>query len=77
MGSIRRFGLDLGASTGGVMVRTMVSSSSGVRVGALAGDYVGGSDDQEALQPLSLQGQVGTNITAGVAQISLRPAVVR
>ena len=33
---------------------------------------VGGSDRSVALQPLSLQGQLGLNLAAGVAGINLR-----
>jgi len=35
---------------------------------------VGGSDRTIALQPLSVQGQAGLNVAAGVAELTLRPA---
>jgi hypothetical protein len=34
---------------------------------------VGGSNDSIALQPLSLQGQIGVNIAAGLESLELRP----
>ena len=34
---------------------------------------VGGSNNSIALQPLSLQGQVGVNIAAGLESLELRP----
>jgi hypothetical protein len=37
----------------------------------------GGSDRTVSLQPISLQGQAGLNVAAGVAELTLEPAVVR
>jgi hypothetical protein len=89
-GTIRRFGLDLGATAGGQMVWSVLAPSTVVR-GALAGEYagagaeatvgaglganilVGGSNRSVALQPLSLQGQAGLNVAAGVTSLELRP----
>lgn len=91
VGSITKFGLDLGATAGGEMVWSVYAPSSR-RFGALAGNYggataeatvgaglganvlVGGSDRTVALQPLSVQGQAGLNVAAGVADLRLRPA---
>ena len=88
-GSITRVGLDLGATSGGVMV-WMVYSPTSRPAGALAGAYagasaeaslvaglganvlVGGNDRSVALQPLSVQGQTGVNIAAGVAGLELK-----
>lgn len=88
-GSITRIGLDLGATTGGVMV-WMVWSPTDRPAGALAGAYagasaeasvvaglganvlVGGNDRSVALQPVSVQGQAGVNIAAGVAGLELQ-----
>jgi hypothetical protein len=42
----------------------------GVGVGANA--LVGGSRNSFALQPLSVQGQTGLNVAAGVARLELR-----
>jgi hypothetical protein len=47
------------------------SATVGVGVGANA--LVGGSNNTIALQPLSLQGQTGLSIAAGVAGLELRP----
>jgi uncharacterized protein DUF992 len=90
VGSIRKFGLDIGATTGGEMVWTVYAPTTG-RIAALAGNYagataeatvgaglganvlVGGSDRTIALQPVSVQGQTGLNVAAGVADLELRP----
>jgi hypothetical protein len=47
------------------------SASLGVGVGGNV--LVGGSNNTIALQPLSVQGQVGVNIAAGLAALELRP----
>lgn len=58
---------DLSGGYGGVQG----SATVGVGVGGNA--LVGGSTNSFALQPLSLQGQVGISIAAGVAELTLRP----
>ena len=91
VGHLAKFGLDLGATTGGQMVWAVFAPST-EPFGALAGDYVGataeatvgaglganaligGSNRTVALQPLSVQGQTGLNVAAGVAGLTLRPA---
>ena len=91
VGSINKFGLDLGATTGGEMVWAVFAPSTR-RFGALTGHYggasaeatvgaglganvlVGGSDRTVTLQPVSVQGQAGLNVAAGVAEMNLRPA---
>ena len=91
VGSITKFGLDLGATAGGEMVWAVYAPTTR-RFGALAGNYggataeatvgaglganvlVGGSDRTVALQPVSVQGQAGLNVAAGVAELRLRPA---
>jgi Protein of unknown function (DUF992) len=91
VGSISKFGLDLGATTGGEMIWGVYAPSDR-RFGALAGHYVGasaeatvgagvganvlvgGSNRTVTLQPLSVQGQTGLNVAAGVAGLTLRPA---
>lgn len=88
-GSFTRVGLDLGATTGGVMIWIVYAPTSRP-VGALAGDYVGagaeasliaglgtnvlvgGSGSTVALQPVSVQGQTGFNLAAGIAGLELR-----
>jgi hypothetical protein len=92
VGSITKFGLDLGATAGGEMVWAVYAPTTR-KFGALAGNYggataeatvgaglganvlVGGSDRTVALQPVSVQGQAGLNVAAGVAEIRLRPAL--
>jgi hypothetical protein len=91
VGTISKFGIDIGATSGGQMVWAVYAPSSRV-FGALAGVYsgataeatiavglganalVGGSDRTVALQPLSVTGQTGLNLAAGVATLELRPA---
>jgi hypothetical protein len=91
VGSITKFGLDVGVTAGGQMIWA-VDAPTTRRFGALAGTYtgatgeatvgagvganvlVGGSDRTVSLQPLSVQGQAGLNVAAGVAELRLRPA---
>lgn len=88
-GTISKLGVDIGVTTGGVMV-WLVWAPTNRSVGALAGTYaggtaeasliagiganalIGGSNRTVALQPFSVQGQVGLNIAAGVAGLDLR-----
>jgi hypothetical protein len=90
VGVIRKFGLDLGTTTGGQLVWAVYAPTSAPKA-ALAGTYVGataeatvgaglganalvgGSGRTVALQPLSVQGQTGLNVAAGVADLELRP----
>lgn len=90
-GSISKFGLDVGATSGGEMIWAVFAPSN-KRFGALAGQYggasaeatvgaglganvlVGGSDRTVTLQPVSVQGQTGLNLAAGVAALELQPA---
>jgi len=91
VGSISKFGLDLGATTGGEMIWAVYAPTS-KHFGALAGHYVGasaeatvgagvganvlvgGSNRTVTLQPVSVQGQAGLNVAAGVAGLTLRRA---
>lgn len=59
---------DLSGSYGGV------SGSASVGVGLGANVLIGGSNNSIALQPLSLQGQVGLSVQAGLQGLELRPA---
>jgi hypothetical protein len=88
-GTISKLGVDLGVTTGGVMI-WLVYAPTNRPVGGLAGTYagataeasvvaglganvlVGGSNRTVALQPVSVSGQVGINIAAGVAGLELR-----
>ena len=63
----RRFGALAGSYTGATAEAT-------VGAGLGANVLVGGSDRTIALQPLSVQGQAGLNVAAGVAELTLRPA---
>ena len=47
--------------------------SASIGVGAGGNVLVGGSENSIALQPLSLQGQIGLNIAAGLESLELRP----
>jgi Protein of unknown function (DUF992) len=47
------------------------SAQGTVGVGAGANVLVGGSSNQIALQPVSIEGSVGLNVAAGVAALSL------
>lgn len=49
------------------------SADVSVAIGGGANVLVGGSKNSVVLQPLSVQGQAGLNIAAGVAELSLRP----
>lgn len=89
IGSITKYGLDLGATGRGQMLWSVYAPTDRP-FGALAGNYVGataeatvavglganvlvgGSNRTIALQPISVQGQVGLNIAAGVAELRLR-----
>src|SRR6201996_6387460 len=92
VGSISKFGVDIGYTEGGVLVWGVFAPSSDVREGALQGDYagatasatvgvglganvlIGGLDKSIALQPLSVEGNKGLNVAAGVGAISLKSA---
>jgi hypothetical protein len=87
-GALTKLGVDIGATTGGVMV-WLVYAPTNREAGALSGSYggataeatvvgglganvlVGGSNRTVELQPVSVQGQTGLNIAAGVAGIDL------
>jgi hypothetical protein len=49
------------------------TAEASVALGLGANVLVGGSNNSVALQPVSVQGQVGFNIAAGVGQLTLRP----
>lgn len=50
------------------------SAEATVGAGLGANALIGGSNRTVTLQPLSLQGQAGLNVAAGVAALTLRPA---
>jgi hypothetical protein len=51
-----------------------VTAGAAVGVGASAHALVGGSNNSVALQPLSVEGQTGLNVAAGVAGLNLSAA---
>lgn len=90
-GTMTTIGLDIGITTGGVIVWTVFADTNRY-AGMLAGRYggataevsiaaglganvlVGGSNRTVALQPLSLQGQIGLDIAAGIGEMELHAA---
>ena len=92
-GTLRKFGLAVGATGQGVIVWAVLSAVSGAPPhGALAGDYggasaeasvivgvganilVGGSNSTFALQPLSVEGQIGLDFAVGISNLVLTSA---
>lgn len=89
VGSIDKFGVDIGYTAGGVLVWTVLAPSTSPAPGSLAGAYggatasatagvgvganvlVGGSGNSISLQPLSIEGNTGLNVAAGVAALTL------
>ena len=63
----RKFGALAGRYSG-------ASAEATVGAGLGANVLVGGSNRTVALQPISVQGQAGLNLAAGVAELDLRPA---
>ena len=58
----------------GVLAGSYAGASAEATIGAGLGAnvLVGGNDRSVALQPLSIQGQVGLNVAAGIAEITLQ-----
>ena len=50
-----------------------VTADAAVGLGLGANVLVGGSNDQIALQPVSIEGMTGLNVAAGFGQITLKP----
>src|SRR5579871_6169169 len=89
IGSVSKFGVDVGYTSGGVLVWDVFAPASGVRRGALAGSYagvtgsatvgvgaganilVGGFNRSITLQPVSIEGNTGLNVAAGIGEITL------
>ena len=88
-GSITRIGLDIGATTGGVMIWVVYAPTARPRAGLPANMpararkrpsspglganvLIGGSGSTVALQPVSVQGQTGLNLAAGIAGLELQ-----
>ena len=87
--TVRRIGLDLGVTEQTQLSWAVNAPNSRLGRGEIAGSYggvganasigvggnflVGGPANAYALQPLSVQGQTGLNVTAGIAGIELQP----
>jgi hypothetical protein len=90
-GTMTRVGLDVGFTTGSVIIWTVFAKTNRYK-GMLTGTYsgasaemslaaglganvlVGGSSQTVALQPLSVQGQIGLDIAAGIGSLDLHPS---
>lgn len=59
----------------GTLAGNYVGASAGVTagVGAAAHALIGGSHNTITLQPLSIEGNTGLNVAAGIASLTLRP----
>ncbi len=91
-GTMTRVGLDIGVTSGGVIIWTVLADTNRRYPRMLAGTYggasaevsvaaglganvlVGGSNRTVALQPLSMQEQVGLDLAAGIGVLELYPA---
>jgi hypothetical protein len=89
VGSVSKFGVDIGYSRGGIIVWDVIAPNSGLSRGALQGGYagatasaavgvgvganvlVGGLQRSIALQPISVVGETGLNVAAGIGAIQL------
>ena len=87
-GSINKFGVDIGYTQGGVLLWGVFAPSANLAPGGLSGNYVGatgsatvgaganvlvgGSNRTISLHPLSIEGNTGLNVAAGIGAISLR-----
>lgn len=88
-GDVSKFGVDIGYTSGAVILWDVFAPNAGPERGALTGDYVGvqasaaagpgaganaligGFDRSFTLQPVSIQGETGLNVAAGIGSISL------
>jgi hypothetical protein len=87
VGTITKYGLDVGVTGKGEMVWLVyragsiprhgyggIGTDASVGVGLGANALIGGSDRSVSLQPFSGQAQEGVNIALGVAELSLQRA---
>ena len=72
VGSVRPVGRPMRGALAGSYVGATGEATFAVGLGANV--LVGGSNRSVALQPVSVTGQTGINIAAGVADLQLRPA---
>lgn len=93
VGSINKFGVDIGFTKAAVIVWTVFAPTAQLQPGTLAGHYagatagatagvgvaanalIGGNGNTITLQPLSIEGNQGLNVAAGIADVTLRPAM--
>jgi Protein of unknown function (DUF992) len=79
--TIRKVGLDLGITQESALAWGVFAPVAQLGPGGLSGNcvgvggnvLVGGSANSIALQPLSVQGQVGISVAAGLESLELRP----
>jgi hypothetical protein len=89
-GSISKIGVDIGYTSGGVIIWNVIAPSSDMRPGALEGGYggvtagatvgvgaganvlIGGFDKSISLQPISIEGNTGLNVAAGIGAVNLK-----
>ena len=89
VGSIDKFGVDIGFTRGGVLIWAVFAPTTSPAAGALGGSFggvtasatavvgvganvlVGGTGNAISLQPLSIEGNTGLNVAAGVAAMTL------
>lgn len=90
IGTVKKFGVDIGYTEGGILVWGVFAPTSDLAPGALSGTYagatanatigvglganvlVGGLKKSIALQPLSIEGNQGLNVAAGIGSITLK-----
>ncbi len=88
-GSVDKFGVDVGYTSGAVIIWDVFAPNYGRERGALSGDYVGaqasaavgagvganalvgGFERSFTLQPVSIEGETGLNVAAGIGSLSL------
>jgi hypothetical protein len=89
-GSISKIGVDIGYTSGGVIIWNVIAPASDLKPGALEGGYggvtasatlgigaganvlIGGFDKSISLQPISIEGNTGLNVAAGIGAMSLK-----
>jgi hypothetical protein len=89
VGTVNKFGVDIGYTSGGVLIWNVIAPTNGLKRGALSGSYggasasatagvgvganvlVGGFGRSISLQPLSVEGNTGLNVAAGIGAITL------
>jgi Protein of unknown function (DUF992) len=90
VGRINKVGVDLGWEKGGMLIWDVLSPALASGPGALSGNYIGASADVVAgvgaganalvggnkvvLNPISVSGDIGINLAAGIADLDLNYA---